>query len=42
MSRFKLSTQATQDIEDIWNYVAQNSQSAADNLLDKLVAKFPV
>ena len=47
MSRYRLSAQAIQDIDDIWNYVGQNSQQAADNLFDKLrkqfsiLAKFP-
>ncbi|AFZ23427.1 hypothetical protein Cylst_1120 [Cylindrospermum stagnale PCC 7417] len=26
MSRFRISTQAAQDIENIWNYVAQNRE----------------
>ncbi|MBW4669693.1 MAG: type II toxin-antitoxin system RelE/ParE family toxin [Cyanomargarita calcarea GSE-NOS-MK-12-04C] len=47
MSRFKISTQAAQDLEDIWSYVAKNNPRAADNLFDKLremfakLAKFP-
>lgn len=40
MSRFKLSAQARQDIEDIWLYIAQNSPQAADNLLDKMLLRF--
>ncbi len=39
MSRYRLSAQA---IQDIWNYIAQNSQQAADNLFDKLREKFSV
>lgn len=47
MSRFKISTTAAQDLEDIWSYVAKNNPRAADNLFDKLremfakLAKFP-
>jgi toxin ParE1/3/4 len=47
MSRFKISSQAAQDLEDIWSYVAKNNPRAADNLFDKLrerfakLAKFP-
>ncbi|MEM6753234.1 MAG: type II toxin-antitoxin system RelE/ParE family toxin [Cyanobacteria bacterium P01_C01_bin.38] len=40
MSRFKISTGAAQDLEDIWNYIAQNNTRAADNLFDKLREKF--
>jgi len=32
MSRLKLSDQAAQDIEDIWNYIAQENPQAADNI----------
>ncbi len=42
MSRYRLSAQAIQDIDDIWNYIAQNSQRDADNLFDKLREKFSV
>jgi toxin ParE1/3/4 len=47
MSQFRISTQAAQDIENIWNYVAHNNLKAADNLFDNLretfrkLAKFP-
>jgi toxin ParE1/3/4 len=47
MSRFKISTQAAQDLEDIWSYICINNPRAADNLFDKLrerfakLAKFP-
>ncbi|MEQ8465706.1 type II toxin-antitoxin system RelE/ParE family toxin [Coleofasciculus sp. E1-EBD-02] len=40
MSRLKLSDQAAQDIEDIWNYIAQENPQAADNILDKLRERF--
>ncbi|WP_207714280.1 type II toxin-antitoxin system RelE/ParE family toxin [Scytonema sp. UIC 10036] len=32
MSRYRISTQAMQDLEDIWNYVAEYSPQAADRL----------
>ncbi|HLO84020.1 MAG TPA: type II toxin-antitoxin system RelE/ParE family toxin [Nostocaceae cyanobacterium] len=41
MSRFKISHQALQDIENIWNYIANQNPQAADNLFDQLRAKFP-
>ncbi|MBW4614857.1 MAG: type II toxin-antitoxin system RelE/ParE family toxin [Desmonostoc vinosum HA7617-LM4] len=41
MSRFRISTQARQDIEDIWNYVAKSNLQAADKLFDTLRASFP-
>ncbi len=41
MSRFRISTQAGKDIEDIWNYVANNNLEAANNLFDMLRANFP-
>ncbi|BAZ29446.1 plasmid stabilization system protein [Cylindrospermum sp. NIES-4074] len=41
MSQFRISTQAAQDIENIWNYVAQNNLKAADNLFDNLRETFP-
>lgn len=41
MSRSRISHQAAQDLEGIWNYVAKNSPRAADNLFDKLRESFP-
>ncbi|MBD2386386.1 type II toxin-antitoxin system RelE/ParE family toxin [Cylindrospermum sp. FACHB-282] len=37
MSQFRISTQAAQDIENIWNYIAQNNLKAADNLFDNQI-----
>jgi toxin ParE1/3/4 len=34
MSRFRISTQAVQNIEDIWRYLAQNNLKAADKLFN--------
>lgn len=41
MSSFKISHQALQDIENIWNYIAKKNPQAADNLFDRLRTKFP-
>jgi toxin ParE1/3/4 len=42
MNRFKLSAQAAQDIEDIWNYIAQESLETADTILDNIQERFPI
>jgi toxin ParE1/3/4 len=47
MNRYKISQLAEQDLEDIWVYLAQNNQVAADkqiaNILNRLpmLAQFP-
>ncbi|MEH1821103.1 MAG: type II toxin-antitoxin system RelE/ParE family toxin [Nostoc sp.] len=41
MSRFRISTQAARDIEDIWKYLAPNNLKAADKLFDTLRESFP-
>ncbi len=41
MSRFQLSNQAAQDLEDIWTYIAQESEPAADALIDEIIQRFP-
>ena|SRR4028118_2212369 len=41
MNRFKLSTQAAQDLENIWTYIAQESEQAADALIDQIIQRFP-
>lgn len=33
---FALSQHATQDLDDIWEHIAQNSVDAADRVIDKL------
>ncbi|MEO0686097.1 MAG: type II toxin-antitoxin system RelE/ParE family toxin [Cyanobacteria bacterium J06649_11] len=40
MSRFKISKGASQDLEDIWSYIAKNNTRAADKVFDKLREKF--
>jgi toxin ParE1/3/4 len=42
MNRYRLSRPAEQDLEDIWVYVAQNDQVAADLLIAKILDKFPM
>lgn len=34
--RFALSQHATQDLDDIWEHIAQDSVDAADRVIDKL------
>ncbi|BBD63674.1 plasmid stabilization system protein [Nostoc commune NIES-4072] len=41
MSRFRISTQAAQDIENIWKYIAPNNLKAANQLFDTLRESFP-
>ncbi|MEA5600647.1 type II toxin-antitoxin system RelE/ParE family toxin [Nostoc sp. UHCC 0252] len=41
MSRFRISTQAAQDIENIWKYIAPNNFKAANKLFDTLRESFP-
>jgi toxin ParE1/3/4 len=42
MNRYRLSRRAEQDLEDIWFYIAQNDQVAADLLIAKILDKFPM
>jgi len=42
MNRFKISRQAEQDLEDIWVYLAQHDNLAADRLLETILNKFPM
>ncbi|MCH7702324.1 MAG: type II toxin-antitoxin system RelE/ParE family toxin, partial [Planctomycetes bacterium] len=39
MSRYRLSRQARSDLDDIWLYIAPDSLTAADRLIDALLAK---
>lgn len=36
MSRFTLVPEAAQDLDDIWEYIAEDSLDAADRFLDEL------
>ena len=36
MKRFTLCPDAAQDLDDIWEYIAEDSQDAADRFLGKL------
>lgn len=40
MSRYVLGHAANQDLDDIWNYIAQDSVTAADQWIDKLFEAF--
>ncbi|MEE3719555.1 type II toxin-antitoxin system RelE/ParE family toxin [Tumidithrix elongata RA019] len=42
MNRFKISRQASRDLEDIWVYLSQHDGLAADRLLAKILNKFPM
>ncbi len=42
MSRHALSAQSRSDLDDIWLYIASDSVSAADRLIDRLVGKIQV
>lgn len=41
MSRFRISTQAAPDIENIWKYVTSNNLKAANKLFETLRESFP-
>ena len=40
MSRYILGSEAAQDLEDIWDYIAGDSVAAADRLISKLFDAF--
>jgi toxin ParE1/3/4 len=40
MSRYRLTEQARQDLDDIWLYIAEDNLAAADHFLDTLYEKF--
>jgi toxin ParE1/3/4 len=42
MNRYRFSRQAEQDLEDIWFYIAQTDEVAADLLIAKILNKFPM
>jgi toxin ParE1/3/4 len=42
MNRYRLSHQAELDLEDIWAYLAQKDNLAADLMLAKILNKFPM
>lgn len=41
MSRYYLSDQAREDLEEIWLYIAGNSVQAADGFVDEVISRFP-
>jgi toxin ParE1/3/4 len=42
MNRYRLSRQAEMDLEDIWAYLAQKDNLAADLMVAKILNKFPM
>jgi plasmid stabilization system protein ParE len=40
MSRYRLTEQARQDLDEIWPYIAKDNPNAADYFLDILYEKF--
>ena len=40
MSRYRLTEQARQDLDEIWLYIAEDNPTAADHFLDTLYEKF--
>lgn len=42
MNSYKLSHKAEQDLEDIWVYVAQQNQLAADKQIAQILNRFPM
>jgi toxin ParE1/3/4 len=40
MSRYRLTEQARQDLDEIWLYIAEDNPNAADHFLDILYEKF--
>jgi toxin ParE1/3/4 len=42
MNRYRLSQQAEQDLEDIWIYLAQQNQLAADKQISQILDRFPM
>ena len=40
MSRFSISTQARQDLDDIWFYIASDNVKAADQMMGLLQSQF--
>jgi toxin ParE1/3/4 len=42
MTRYRLSQRAERDLEDIWLYIAQNDELAADLMVGKIIDKFPM
>nr|WP_245912485.1 type II toxin-antitoxin system RelE/ParE family toxin [Calothrix elsteri] len=42
MNRYKISQFAEQDLEDIWVYLAQNNQIAADKQIAQILSRLPM
>lgn len=42
MNRYRLSQQAEQDLEDLWVYLAQQDEIAADRQVARILDRFPM
>lgn len=42
MNRYRLSQRCEQDLDDIWFYIAQNDEVAADLMIAKILNKLPM
>ncbi len=42
MNRFRISTQAEKDLEDIWVYLAQQDEILADRKIAQILDRFPM
>lgn len=42
MSSYRLSKEAEQDLEDLWVYLAERDEIAADRQVAKLLDRFPM
>ncbi|HAX79113.1 MAG TPA: type II toxin-antitoxin system RelE/ParE family toxin [Cyanobacteria bacterium UBA11372] len=42
MNRYRLSQQAEKDLEDLWVYLAQQDEIAADRQVARLLDRFPM
>ncbi len=42
MTRYRLSQQSEQDLDDIWFYIAQDDEVTADLVIAKILNKLPM
>lgn len=41
MARFVLTTEAKNDLDEIWQYIAAESETTADKLIAEIIQRFP-
>lgn len=41
MARFVLTTEARQDLDEIWQYIAAENEVAADKVIAEIIKRFP-